>query len=294
MDMNVQRKKILLETIPLQAGSSFACRAFRLAAYPFNWHHHPELELTLILKGRGLRFVGDSVREYREGDLCFLGSNLPHTWHSKPQKGQHVASQVIQFLPAFLGDVFLNLPESQALRELFNRARKGLVVTGKARQAVSEQMGALRKLRPGSLACVCALLNMLNLLAETSECKALAVSDFKPMLNKQAGKTINTVCALINNDLTEIPSQAAAARLARLSPQAFSRFFKRCVGKTYVDYVNELRVGMACRSLLETDKSITAIAYESGFNNLSNFNRRFLDLKKMPPGKYRSLRQGEY
>jgi AraC-like DNA-binding protein/quercetin dioxygenase-like cupin family protein len=288
--MKIPRKNVYLETITPMPGSSFVCREFRFGGhFPFNWHYHPELELTMILKGRGLRFVGDSVRDYRDGDVCFLGANLPHTWYSKPAKGAQAAAIVIQFLPEMFGDHLLNLPEGQALQELFNRARRGLVVTGKARQAIAEQMIAMRKIRPGSLQYLCRLLNMLNLLSESSECKTLAVSDFRPVLNKQASKTINAVCGMINENISEIPTQAEAAALARLSPQAFSRFFRRCVGMTYVEYVNELRIGMACRALLETDKSITAIAYDTGFNNLSNFNRRFRAIKQMTPRKYRSL-----
>ncbi len=287
------RRRVILETVPVDRDTSFAFREFKWPCYKFNWHYHPELELTLIVRGRGLRFVGDSVQEYREGDLVFLGAGTPHSWSSKPIPGQTVNALVIQFLPDFMGERFLNLPETLPLREFFSRARRGLLIAGKTRAAITEQMLRMRRERTGSLQHICTLLSMLNTLAESSDCTPLAVSAFAPVLNKQASKTVNAVCGLIHAQLDAIPSQAEAARLARLSPAAFSRFFKRCVGRTYVAYANELRIGMACRALMETDKSITAIAYEAGFNNLSNFNRRFLQLKNMTPRQYRALTQVE-
>jgi AraC-like DNA-binding protein len=104
-----------------------------------------------------------------------------------------------------------------------------------------------------------------------------------------ANQRINQVLTLINQRLPEVPAQSEVAQRVRMSPQAFSRFFKRCLGKTFIEYVNELRIGEVCRALLETEATITGAAYAAGFNNLSNFNEQFRHLKGMTPREYRDL-----
>lgn len=289
--MQIERtRKIQLETIPVDALASFAFREFRLPCFPFKWHYHPELELTLVVKGRGLRFVGDSIQDFEDGDICLLGSNTPHTWYSTPAKKRPVHSLVIQFKADFLGREFMNLPESRPMQELFQRARRGLAVTGRTRHAIQAEFTALARERPGSWMFLSRLMSMLGTLAETksSGCTPLAASHFEGSLQRESGRKLNMVCDFIHANLQALPPQREIAKMARLSPAAFSHFFKRCVGKTYEEYVNELRISRACHALLETDAGITGIAFDAGFNNLSNFNRRFRKLKQMTPREYRN------
>jgi AraC-like DNA-binding protein len=303
MNMKIHRRNILLETISPGPNASFFFRENKIPCFPFNWHHHPELELTMIVRGQGLRFVGDSVQNYEDGDVCLLGSHMPHTWLSDLVKGQSVHAIVVQFLPEFMGKHFLAMPETRRIVSLFERARHGLVLSGGMRKRIGAQMMAMPKEFPGSFSQLCLLLSILNEIeksssssfssssssASSAEVQPLAVSDFEPTLSKQASRTINAVCGMMSGRLDEIPTQAEAAQTANLSPQAFSRFFKRCVGRTYVEYVNHLRIGAACRELIETDQSITRIAFDAGFNNLSNFNRRFQDIKGITPREFRRL-----
>lgn len=279
------------ETIPRDAVCSFAFREFHLSHYPFRWHYHPELELTLIVRGRGLRFVGDSIEDFCEQDLCLLGSNTPHTWYSEPVKKHAVHALVIQFAPELFDDRFFQLPEWAALQNLFQRARRGLRIVGKTRKTVAAQFLEMARAPQGTWQNLMQLQSMLGTLSESSDCRPLAASQFEASLGREPDRKLNTVCSFVNDNLSELPSQENVAKLVRLSPPAFSRFFKRCVGKTYAEYVNELRVSRACQALLETDDSIIQIAYSSGFNNLSNFNRRFLRLKKMTPRQYRAHRR---
>ena len=285
-------RRIILENHPLEPNTSFAFKQFRkLTHFPFNWHYHPELELTLIVKGRGLRFVVDSIQDYREGDLCLLGSNTPHTWQSVPAKGESVHSIVILFKKEFLGADFFDRPEARPLAELLERARTGLALTGKTRQAIAAQMRKMCDTPRGSFQHVLDLLAMLSTIAAASprDCQPLGTCTLNPQANKEAHRRLSSVLNYIDSHPDEIPAQSEVARQVRLSPAAFSRFFKRCVGKTYVSYLNELRIGRACRALIETDQNITEIAYSAGFNNLSNFNRRFRAMKKLTPRAYRQL-----
>jgi len=280
-------RKLLLETITTDAGSSFRCFDFQLPFFPFKWHYHPELELTLIVKGSGLRFVGDSIQEFKDGDLCLLGSNTPHTWQSTPRKKQKVQAVVIQFLPAFLGEKFLKLPEARAIEALFDRARRGLCLTGKLRQRIADEMLRMRSQKPGSWARMQSLLALLGAIAESKDCRVLAQSHYEGHQEDSASLKLNTICGFVHDNLQELPPQSHVAKLARLSPPAFSRFFKRHIGKTYANYVNEIRISRACRALLETDAAVTEVALDAGFNNLSNFNRRFREIKRMSPREYR-------
>jgi AraC-like DNA-binding protein len=284
-----QRRRVVFEKIPLDASASFAFLEFRPRYYKFCWHYHPEIEIGHVVRGHGIRFVGDSVRDFVDGDLVLLGANLPHTWHTTVIPKRPLHSMVIQFLPECLGERFFELPEMRKVKELFARSKRGLLFKGKTRQLAADRLMQMRRERVGSLQHMQAFLYILTLMAESSECEPLAVAGYEPVLNQEANRKINQILGEVNASVEDPPAQSDAARSLRLSPQAFSRFFKRCLGKTYVEYVNELRIGKVCRSLLESNGSVTQIAYDAGFNNLSNFNECFKRIKKMTPSQYRKL-----
>jgi len=286
--MQVAHRRVQREAVPVEAGS-FAAREFRIPCFPFVWHYHPELELTLIIKGRGLRFVGDSVQAYRDGDLCLLGANLPHSWSSSPRPGERVHSIVVQFLPDFLGKGWLSGAEMHPIAALFERARRGLRISGKMAQDTAERMKALRAIPATSPRRPAQLLAILAAMAECRQCEPLAVDQALPVLTPGVHQRLSVALDAIHQEQGEAPRQAEAAEAAGMSPAAFSRFFRRHLGKPYERYVNDVRTAHVCRALVETDKAITVIAYEAGFNNLSNFNRRFLAAKGMTPTDYRRL-----
>jgi AraC-like DNA-binding protein len=286
--MQLVRRRVERETIMVEAGS-FVAREFRVPCFPFLWHYHPELELTLIVKGRGLRFVGDSVQAYRDGDLCLLGANLPHSWSSTPRRGERVHSVVVQFLPDFLGTDWLGSTEMRPIAALFERARRGLRITGKTAQETAERIRALRPMPATSPRRAVELLAILATLAESRHCEPLAVDQARPALTPAVHRRLSSALDAIHQEQGDAPRQADAASAAGMSPAAFSRFFRRQLGRPYERYVNDVRTARACRALMETDAPVTQIAYDAGFNNLSNFNRRFLAAKNMTPTQYRRL-----
>jgi len=282
-------RRLQRELIPLDAKASFAFIDFRRKKYDFVWHYHPELELALVVTGDGLRFVGDSIQEFDDGDLVLLGANLPHTWFSTRKQTRQCYSMVIQFLPACLGRDFLQLPEARPLLRLFARASRGLLIAGRTRQAVTELLLKMARQPVGSLQHLNAFMTIMTLLAASEDLTPLTVAGYHPLLSQSANRRINQVLTQIHNCVEDFPTQQELARTLRLSPQAFSRFFKRCIGKTFIEYINELRISRVCRKLLETTDSVTEIAYSAGFNNLSNFNEHFRRIKKMTPREYRKL-----
>lgn len=289
--MQPRPRRITYEQIrPSSQGASFSVRRFAEAGvFPFLWHFHPEVELTLIVRGRAMKFVGDAIERSVDGDLVLLGANLPHTWAS--DKGcNDCSSIVIQFLPNFWGERFNALPEMRQVMHLLDRARYGLVFTGRARDEVADLMHQAADAQPVDQLWL--LIRMLARLSRVTDARPLSRSDATRHGQLNVSRRMRRVLDRLHADIVELPSQRELAADIGMSPQAFSRFFRRQVGKPFVQYVNEWRVGLACRNLLETDDSITDVALGSGFDNLSNFNRQFKRIVGVTPSEYRS-RTGE-
>jgi AraC-like DNA-binding protein len=272
-----------------EPGYSFACQFCEFDKFPFFWHFHPECELVLVLEGRGRRFVGDNIDNFNDGDLVLLGSNLPHAWHSEPQgSNDHYRrrSIVIQFHEDFLGPDFFSRPELLEIRKLLRSAERGLLFRGETQARAASLMTEMRNAQGfGRLA---KLLSLLSVLAEgSSEVTTLSSTGFLPPSRTEGQQRMADVSHYINERYTKPLSLQKAAAVAHMSTSAFSRFFRRTSGKCFTDYVNELRVGTACRMLIETDETVAQVAFAVGFNNLSHFNRQFLRIKRMSPRDFR-------
>jgi AraC-like DNA-binding protein len=278
-----------LETLEPSPQASFHWKRFALPAFTYGWHFHPEVELTLILKGQGKRFIGDDIANFTPGDLCLLGPNLPHTWLSDlPHATQPdaVESIVIQFRLDCFGEGFFDRPELLSVSRVLTQSAQGLQFDDAVSQAVAPQMIAMQAAPP--LGRMMALLSMLDQLAAVKSPKLLSSRGFAPSIRDSDATRIDQVSRFILEHVDEPLTLEDIADVAHLSPSAFSRFFKRATGKNFVRYVNELRVAKACRRLTETDDSIAAIAFESGFGNLANFNRRFKEIKGTQPREFRA------
>lgn len=253
-------------------------------SFPFFWHYHPEYELTQIISGSGTRMVGDSFESFRSGDLVLLGPNLPHTWVSQKAAGKKKSSAVVvQFSESmFLG--ISNLEAFEKIKLLLKRSRTGL--SFRRSQLLDVLIQNLAKAKG-----VRRISSLLAVLDELSQCKAkrLASAQFELSIRKENEKRINKVCAFVQNHFSRQVSVKEMAALIHLSPSAFCKFFKKVTGKTFSDYLNEIRIGNACILLIESDKPVSAIAIECGFENLSYFNRVFLKKKKLQPKHFRHV-----
>lgn len=283
--------KPVFEQTPRTQWESFHCEVVRGSGYHAAWHFHPEYQLTLVIRSNGHRLVGDNIAPLHAGDLVLVGSNLPHVWQQdethrrQPQPAVHAI--IVRFLDTFGGRDFLGIPEMAPVRRLLRRSARGLQVLGTTRQMVAEQMRRLADAR--GLDRINGLLSILSTLAQSRELKPIASPGFTPALDYTDQDRMQRVCNYINVRLASEIDRAQVAREANLSEGAFSRFFTLRTGKTLPRYINELRVGRACQLLAEADSKITDIALECGFTNLSNFNRRFLEIMGLPPGQYRRV-----
>jgi AraC-like DNA-binding protein len=283
--------KALFESIEPAAGSSFAYRQFETVAFPFRWHFHPELELTLIVHGRGRRLVGDDISPFEDGDLVLLGSNLPHTWESNrnatKSRRRDCQAIVIQFREDFFGG---SPQEFREIASLLQRARRGLQFTARPRQSAARAMHEMQSLSP--LRRLTALIELLELLARDRRAKPISSAGFGPAFAATDQKRVTQVCRFLNDQFTRPIRLSEAADLAGLSDSAFARFFQRATGKQFTAYLSELRIGRACELIIETEKKIATISLASGFENLSHFNRTFLHAKGTTPRVFRKAHGG--
>jgi AraC-like DNA-binding protein len=276
--------KAVYETIePKKQQQSFMAYHLKLKQFHFKWHYHPEYELTLIIKGKGKRLVGDSYQSFVDGDLVLLGSNLPHTWASDLTLTSACEAIVIQFSIDFIQS-FIRHHECKSIEDLLTRATSGLTFNKAGLEQLLSKIQQLPTQKGTDR--IVDLLSILNGLSHRKS-KPLSSTYFQPLLGTKYEKRINKVCQFIQKNTDEPLSLKKVASLVNLSESAFCKFFKRLTGKTYSDYVNEVRIGRACERILITDKTIAEAAYASGFESLTYFNRVFLRKKGLTPKQYR-------
>lgn len=280
--------KPVFEKVPMGIGESLHCEVVKGRDYGTRWHFHPEHQLTLAVRSQGHRLVGDHLGALEDGDVVLVGSNVPHVWHQAVDAGSEAEAVIVRFDEGFVGKEFMGKAEMEGVRALLRRAARGLVVQGKAREEVARRMLALPE--EGRLERVVGLLAILARLAsaKAGEMKALASASYEPMLLSEDQDRMERVCAYIHLHYTEKVERRKLAALAALSEGAFSRFFHSRTGRTVPQYVNELRVGRACRLLLEfPGRTVSDVALDCGFDNLANFNRRFLAARGVAPSVFR-------
>ncbi len=243
------------------------------------WHFHPEFELTYVRQGNGTRLIGDSVGDYRPGDLTLIGPEVPHTYVSTPGESPH-AAVVIQFKRDFLGEGFFDNAVFEKVRSLLDNASRGVSFTSD-----DEPLDRLMLLPPAEKT-----VELLALLVKLSnqEVAEPASEQETPALNRATAARIGSMVGLMHEKFAGTLTLADIAGAAHLTPSSASRLFSRSTGSTITVYLNVVRVNAACRLLRDTDLTVATIAAECGFSNLSNFNRRFRDVKHMTPRNYRS------
>jgi AraC-like DNA-binding protein len=254
------------------------------------YHYHPEFDILLSLKDHAGEFIsGDHIGRLEKGTLFMNGPNIPHGLHSgRPDERDwnRPSLAVIQFSRESLGPEFLGKTEFSSVRQFLDEAGQGFEFHGRTRnEAWQIMVGMQNRDEFGRLM---EFLRLLHLFAESDEKTPLASPAYSPSLREKDISRIDQVIRFLRERKHEVVRLEEAASVARMTPKSFCRFFKANTGRTLIQYLNELRIGEACRLLLETDRPITEIALESGFNNLSNFNRRFREVKQLSPREFRS------
>lgn len=279
----------MLEHLPLEAASSFVVKYFDYAYYPTPWHYHPEYEIVLVTESRGKRFIGDKISDFDKGDLALIGPNLPHLYRNDPNyylpdSSLRAQSIVIHFLESALGEGFLELPETLKIRKLLERALYGLDIKGETNRQVSERLYEMLDLN--GFERLLKLLEILHIFSESDECLPISGAGMAGH-NEQDNERINRVFEFVMQHFAEDIRVSEAARLVNMSDNAFSRYFRHRTRKTFSSFLSEIRLGHAGKLLVEEEKSVAEICFESGFNNLSNFNRQFREFYRFTPLQFR-------
>ncbi|HBJ73330.1 MAG TPA: AraC family transcriptional regulator [Actinobacteria bacterium] len=274
------------EKVSLNPGESFACREFRTPRFVSPLHFHPECELTLIEASHGLRFVGDSIERFEPGDLVLLGPNLPHYWNNPPDWSGVAHSIVVQFKPDWPGAPGQTAPELAGVARLLRRAGRGLCFSGRPAVIAAARLRRLPGLEP--LPRLLLLLETLHDLGEAGAGRPLASVGHAPVFSDADQGRLAKVLDYIDRNAAGVVRQPEAARRAGLSPAAFSRYFRRKLGHTFEEFVNEVRVGRICRALVDQpERTVAEVAFAAGYNNLANFNRQFRRRTGLSPRQYR-------
>lgn len=255
-----------------------------------HWHFHPEYQLFVVLEGTGTRFVGDQVGRFGPGDLVLTGPNLPHVWRSDEAYFARDAALtthgiVVYFRDDLLAEPVLATQEGLKIKQLLNRSARGLAFTGPTRDRVIPRLRTL--VEAEGFARILGLLHILHTLALSEDDHVLSRDGVGVPLTPADGERMERVLTYVMGRFTESLRLADVAEVASMTPTAFCRYFKERTNKTLSQFIAELRIGYACKLLVEEDLSVSQVSYESGYRTLSNFNRQFKAIAGLTPRAYR-------
>ncbi|MCR9062697.1 MAG: AraC family transcriptional regulator [Cytophagales bacterium] len=264
---------------------SFSIRHDVVPVFHNRWHYHPEIEIIQIRKGTGTFIIGDAVAKFEENDIFMLGSNLPHLFRYDITEDQNYSdAYVIHFLPEFFGANFLNYPEMKAVKEIMAKSARGIhIKTNEPLQnnfhfeTLHESKGFDRIIR---------LFNVMGFICKNTDNSLLSSLGFSQTYDSIDSERLDNIYQYVLSNFDREISLEEISGVANLSVHSFCRYFKTKTNKTFTNFLLEIRIGHACKLLLETDLNISQICFECGFNNLSNFNRYFKKFVQKTPTEY--------
>ena len=272
----------LQEIVPINKEDLFIILNHPNAKFDYPVHYHPEYEINLVMNCTGTRVVGDSEEAFGPTDLVMTGPSLPHAWKSE-DKTNHVIT--IQFSKEMVHYPMLEKRIFAPIRQLLQDSEHGLSFEGPEQEAIKKQIISLTRMQ--GFQSVTTFLNILNAMANANR-KRLVTGMYEQELGANSkSRRIAKVCEHIDQNLDKELSLSEVAALVNMSDSAFSHFFKKRTGLSYINYVNNQRIAKACTLLADTTLSASEICYDCGFNNKSNFIRIFRKRKNMTPIEYR-------
>lgn len=287
--------KVLPFKIPKTGQSSFHIQVDEEPYFYDTLHQHPEIQLTLIAQSSGSLIHGDYLGTFGPGDIFLIGPNVPHVFRNDKRFYEEHTPGAARALTLFFdlhtfGKPFLELPEARSLADFMQLAKQGMRVKPEAGEPIADLIRQVFQCM--GMDRLILLLQILNLLSDPARYDLLTSSLQTKRMNEVEGKRLNDIFNFTMKEYGRAIRLEEVASLAHMSPSAFCRYFKQHTRKTYLDFLNEYRISQACRLLLETDKPISQVCYESGFNNLSNFNRKFKQLKQKTPREFVGEQRG--
>jgi AraC-like DNA-binding protein len=280
--------------LPQDLDKSFVVFQEQGKYFPAPWHYHSHYEFVLVNKSFGRRMVGDHIGYFKENDLVFMGSLLPHVWVNDPiylkgEANEEADAVVIHFNEDFLGKDFMNIPEMERFKKVLKLSERGLAIKHKTRLEINKLMRRMPEM--SGLQRLSALMQIFDIMALSTDYDVLASPKFIQNFHYDSSERFKRVTEYILHNFDRDISLPEIASIASMGVTAFCNFFKEQYRVTFVEYLTMVRLGHACKLLSERNQNIVEIAYECGYNNLANFNRQFKKFKKMTPSDYRKTLQ---
>lgn len=275
--------KAVLEKVDLKEDESIHAFIFSKMEFDAPWHFHPEYELTFILKSTGIRYVGNNVSAFEEGDLVLIGSNLPHCWKNEDGSQTESESLVIQWKEKVISD----LPSFKGIRKLLQKSQRGLKIPSHDNMHIVQLMHDVVK--TNSLNRYLKLIELLGVISEIKELQMLAGDSYSYNLSDSSISRLEAVQSYVRNNYMHKITLFDIATQLSMNEQSFSRYFSKSMNRPFFVFLNEYRVNIASRALLETDKQVAEIAYQCGFESLPFFYRQFKRFKGVSPLHFRNL-----
>ncbi len=275
--------------------SSFSIREDIVPHFYNRWHYHPEVELLYVKKASGTSFIGDNISNFKTGDMFLVGSGLPHYWrcddiYFKNTPTLRASATVIHFKEDFWGNDFLNIPENKKLALLLKKAKRGIMVPNSVKKQVVQCMENM--LKADSEYRLILLLTCLHTIANVTNLSLLCSEGFSPNFEEKENNRINDIYSFTLNNFKNAITIKDVAKIANMSPHSFCRYFKTKTKKNYSKFLHEIKIGHACKLLIETNQTIPQICDDSGFNNFVNFHRYFKIITGKTPNEYRKQHNG--
>jgi len=288
MDRNQHFSNVFCEVTPLSEEDCFIIIKRSKTEFTYPVHIHPEFELNFIENAKGAqRVVGDSMEEIDDLELCLIGNeNLEHAWMNYHCQSKDIHEITIQFHKDMFLESLLNKKQFHSIHVMLENARNGIVFSRPMVERIRYSLHSLNTTRDGFYA-VMDLLNILHELSLDDHSRILSSSMFVNKDDSSESRRVRKVINYLHDNFRKELRLADTADYVNMSEVSFSRFMKKRTGKSYIEYLNDLRLGIASRYLVDTNKTISEICFDCGFNNLSNFNRIFKKRKGVTPKEFR-------
>lgn len=280
-------KNIIREITPLTKEDFFVVLYHPDAKFDFPTHYHPEYEINYVENAKGKRIVGESISNYEGCDLVLTGPNIYHSWQSETGGAELVVT--IQFQKDLLPHSFQNKNLLGPIREMLERSQRGIEFSQDTIASIAPRIKELMK--ENGFHSFLEFLAILHDMAISENQRVLCSQSFSPEIDMFKSRRIRLASDFINRNYQNKIKIEDLANLIGMTNSSFCHFFKKRTNKSFVDYLNEVRIGHASVQLIETTKSISEVCYNCGFNNVSNFNRIFKEKKKHTPSEFRKFNQ---
>jgi AraC-like DNA-binding protein len=253
------------------------------------WHFHPEIEILFVVKSSGISYVGDGIHRFSDGEISIIGENVPHWWksdrkYSDGTDNSGIKALIIQFRKEIFESNFISLPEMTAIGDLIKKSQRGMQFLGQSRKMLGDQISKIFKL--SGIHRITELIILLDMMANTKDYKYHSSIGYSKTVNTYDFYRFNKIHEHIILNFNKPIRLEDVANTVNISPTAFCRYFKKHTGKTFLSFLNEIRIGHACKLLVDAKLPVSIACMESGFNNLSHFNDQFKRIMTLTPTEY--------